>query len=161
MLFRTAKAISVFALTVGAAGVVAPPASAAVTPGIRVPVGAMMLKNVATGNCLTATSAGYGFAGLQATACNRNNALQWWANNTEKLEEISNYGACLVHRELPGNRMGQVGTEACASADSPNWFWGSNPSTISSVTGGYLDSTGGTASMGPLTGNNSKWTRVS
>ncbi|MFG3054622.1 ricin-type beta-trefoil lectin domain protein [Kitasatospora sp. NPDC048239] len=151
MLLRSAKIISAFALAVGAvtAGSVSP-ASAAPVPGDGM---SFMLQNVATGKCLTATSAGAGFADVVLQGCDRYNSSQWWGNNGEKLMEMNYRGVCLV------NQNGQPGTAICSS-NNPNWWYGSNPSTLWSTSGGYLTTGGYTAWLGPNQGNFSQWARV-
>ncbi|WP_405008312.1 RICIN domain-containing protein [Kitasatospora purpeofusca] len=163
MFIRIAKVASALALTIGIGGVgaVAPATAAPAHPSLAGSY--FMLVNVATGNCLTAYSYGAAFSSLWALGCDRNNPKQWWGNYVDSLVEASQTNVCLVHRSLPGNPMGQAGTEICASNDNPHWTWGSNPSTISSTTGGFLNSDSINyigVGMGPLAGNFSKWTRV-
>ncbi|MFI6850042.1 RICIN domain-containing protein [Kitasatospora sp. NBC_00085] len=148
---RSAKIISALALAIGAvsAGSVSS-ASAAPVPDDGL---SFMLQNVATGKCLTATSAGAGFAEVLILGCDRNNSSQWWGNNGDKLMEMNYRGVCLV------NQNGQPGTGLCSS-NNPHWWYGANPSTLWSTSGSYLTTGGYTAWLGPNQGDFSQWYRV-
>ncbi|MCX4743930.1 RICIN domain-containing protein [Kitasatospora sp. NBC_01287] len=147
--------MSALALAIGVvgAGSVSPASAAAAPNAPRAVAGEFMLQSAATGACLTATSAGYGFAGVVALGCNRNNNSQWWAPNQDKLEEANFLGTCLV------NQNGQAGTEDC-NVGNPHWWYGSNPSVVWSTSGGYLTSSRPNVWLGSNQGSSSQWVRV-
>ncbi|MFI6645777.1 ricin-type beta-trefoil lectin domain protein [Streptomyces sp. NPDC050504] len=159
MFLRSVKIASALALAIGAVGAGSvSQASAAPVPASAEPAaaaGAVMLRNVATGKCLAAASAGTAFAQVLVQDCNRYNGAQWWATYQDKLVEINNSNVCLV------NQNGQPGTALCNNSSSSRWWYGANPSTLWSVVGSYLTTGGYTAWLGPNQGNYSQWTRVS
>ncbi|MDY0816794.1 hypothetical protein [Kitasatospora purpeofusca] len=67
--------------------------------------------------------------------------------------EINNENVCLV------NRNGQPGTATCSSSSS-RWWYGTNPSALSSTLGGYLTTGGYYTWLDSNQGDFSQWRRI-